>query len=116
MSDRALADFFPLHPLEFRILLVLLEGASHGYDIVKRIEAREGKRMTIYPANLYRRLRDMRSRGLLTDAEAPVGEDDGRRRYFEVTPLGSRVAREEAARLDELVTDARAGGLLGEGG
>lgn len=116
MSGPAPSDFLPLHPLDFRILLVLLEGASHGYEIVKRIEAREGERTTIYPANLYRRLRAMRSRGLLADAEAPAGEDDARRRYFEVTPLGSRVAREEAARLDELVADARAGGLLGQGG
>lgn len=116
MPDSTYTDFLPLHPLEFRILLVLREGASHGYEIVKRIEAREGERMTIYPANLYRRLRDMRARGVLADAEAPAGARDGRRRYFELTPLGVRVAREEALRLDELVVDARAGGLLAEEG
>jgi hypothetical protein len=31
----------PLHPLELRILLVLLDGPAHGYRIVKEIEGRE---------------------------------------------------------------------------
>ncbi|MEX0891267.1 MAG: PadR family transcriptional regulator [Gemmatimonadota bacterium] len=106
-------DFLPLHPLEFRILLVLLEGSSHGYQIVRAIEAGEPG-AAIYPANLYRRIRDLLARGLLREADAPRGEDpEGRRRYVAVTPMGRRVARAEAERLQALVRDARAADLLG---
>ena len=104
--------FLPLHPLEFRILLVLLGGASHGYRIVKEIEAREG-RERVWPANLYRRIRDLLASGLIEEAPAPRGEAaDGRRSYVRVTNLGRRVARAEARRLEALVADARARRLL----
>lgn len=49
----------PLHPLEFRILFVLLDGPARGYRIVKAIEAREAGHTRIYPANIYRRIRDL---------------------------------------------------------
>ena len=105
----------PLHPLEFRILLVLLEeGPSHGYPIVKAIEAREEGRMRIYPANLYRRIRELLARGWIREVEAPEGEPvDPRRSYVAVTEEGREVARAEAARLQELVRDARGVDLLG---
>lgn len=104
--------FLPLHPLEFRILLVLLDGASHGYRIVKEIEAREaGER--IWPANLYRRIRDLLAKGLVEEALPPRADSaDPRRSYVRVSALGRRVARAEARRLEELVADARARRLL----
>jgi DNA-binding PadR family transcriptional regulator len=101
----------PLHPLEFRILLALLEGAAHGYEIVRRIEMRE-RYGAIYPANLYRRIRELRERNLLEDVAAPAGEDERRRQYLAITPFGRLVARAEAARLEELVHEARASNLL----
>jgi DNA-binding PadR family transcriptional regulator len=104
-------EHLPLHPLEFRILLVLLEGASHGYRIVQEIEAREAGRATIYPANLYRRIRSLEAAGLVEEVAAPAGED-ARRRYLSVTRSGRAVARAEAERLRELVADARALDLL----
>lgn len=108
------AAFLPLHPLEFRILLVLLDGASHGYRIVKEIEAREGG-SRIWPANLYRRIRDLLAKGLIEETEPPRGADaDPRRTYVRVSALGRRVARVEARRLEELVADARARRLLAE--
>jgi DNA-binding PadR family transcriptional regulator len=109
-----LRSHLPLHPLEFRILLVLLEGPSHGYEIVKRIEERETRWMKIYPANLYRRMRDALARGLIREVEAPVdvAEADPRRRYVALTELGRAVARDEARRLEALVADARERRLL----
>ena len=107
-------DPTPLHPLEFRILLTLLEGPAHGYRIVKTIEAREAGRTTIYPANLYRRIRDLLQKGWIEETTAPPGEPDPdpRRTYVAITTAGREVAREEARRLDELVADARAHDLL----
>lgn len=104
----------PLHPLEFRILLVLLDGPAHGYRVVKEIESREGAWATIYPANLYRRIRRLLDDGLLAETRAPEGEEGSadRRTYFEPTPLGVEVARAEAARLRALVADAADRDLL----
>ena len=104
--------YLPLHPLEFRILLVLLAGPSHGYRIVQEIEAREVARGPIYPANLYRRIRSLLAAGLVTEADAPAGESEERRRYLAVTRRGQAVARAEAERLRDLVADARAADLL----
>ena len=109
-----MSDHLPLHPLEFRILLVLLEsGPSHGYPIVKAIEARAAGRMRIYPANLYRRIRELLSRGWIREVPPPEGEAvDPRRSYVEVTAVGRQVARAEAARLQELLRDARSVDLV----
>lgn len=102
-------SFLPLHPLELRILLVLMEGPAHGYRIVKAIEAREGDRLTLYPANLYRRIRDLLGKGLLQESDPPDDEEDvdRRRTYFRPTALGRAVADAERRRLEELVADAR---------
>ncbi len=102
-------DRLPLHPLELRILLAVLNGPSHGYRIVKEVEAVEGGRFSLYPANLYRRIRDLAGQGLLIEVDAPEGEDgsDQRRTYFGVTALGREVVRAEVVRLEELVRDAR---------
>ena len=104
-------SFLPLHPLEFRILLALLEGPSHGYDIVKAIESQE-EVGAVYPANLYRRIRDLTASGLVEDVEAPRGSQEARRRYLGVTALGRKVARAEARRMRDLLQDARTRKLL----
>ena len=105
--------FLPLHPLEYRILLILLGGPSHGYAVVQEIEDREANLGTIYPANLYRRIRDLLSRGLLEDADPPESElEDSRRRYFRLTEMGRAVVEAETGRLRNLLEEARDRGLL----
>lgn len=108
-SDRPPEDFLPLHPFELRILLVLAEGPAHGYPIIRVIEERDGSWKRVLPANLYRRLRDMRARGLVEEVDAPDGapDDERQRRTFALTELGRRVAVAEAQRLDALVADAK---------
>lgn len=102
----------PLHPLEFRILLVLLDGTSHGYRIVQEIEALEGGGR-VWPANLYRRIRDLLSKGFIEETPAPRGDgDDTRRTYLKLSTLGRRVAKAEARRLESLLSDSRARRLL----
>jgi DNA-binding PadR family transcriptional regulator len=113
-TSKPIERYLPLHPLEFRILLVLLDGPSHGYRIVKAIEERVGDQRRIYPANLYRRIRDLLERGLIEETVAPAGEEsEGRRTYVTVSRLGRQVARAEAERLESLVADARQRRLLG---
>ena len=104
----------PLHPLEFRILMALLGGPSYGTLIVEEIDARESHRMKLYPANLYRRIRDLLARDLLEEVPAPE-EADPRRTYLALTSVGRAVARAEARRLKDLVLEATRHELLPEG-
>lgn len=95
-------SFLPLHPLEARILLVLAEGEAHSYAIVKEIEARDAGWAKIFPANLYRRVRDLLGKGLIEEAETPADDGGRGKRPFRITPLGIAVARAEAERVQEL--------------
>lgn len=104
-------SFLPLHPLELGILVILLEGEAHAYRIVSELERREPA-VRIYPANLYRRLREMVSSGLLEEEPVPAEADGRRRRYFRVTVLGRSVARAEALRVQRVLEAARDVGLL----
>jgi DNA-binding PadR family transcriptional regulator len=103
-------SFLPLHPLEFEILLSLLDESRHGYEIVKAIEAEAGG--SVYPANLYRRIRDLLGSALLEEVDAPDARADVRRRYLRITALGKRVARAEAQRMRLLLRDTRTRKLL----
>lgn len=113
MSPRP-EELLPLHPLEFRILLALVEGPSYGTRIVEAVEARADGGGKIYPANLYRRIRSLRSDGLVEETDAPAGADP-RRSYLQLTDLGRRVAAAEARRLRDLVADAVSHDLLPDG-
>jgi DNA-binding PadR family transcriptional regulator len=103
-------ELIPLHPHEFRILMALVGGPSYGTEIVRTIEAAEHG-AKLYPANLFRRVRDLLDRRLLETCEPPDGADP-RRSYVRLTRMGRAVARAEAARLHGLVQEAAALDLL----
>lgn len=106
--------FLPLHPLELRILLALGSETRHGYALVKEVEgASQGK--AVFPANLYRRIRDLLRKGLVAETAAPPGASPERRKYFLVTALGRSVARAEVSRLEALLSDAKGSTLLAGG-
>lgn len=107
----------PLPRLAFQILLALARGESHGYAIAKEVERNTGGRTKPSTGSLYVSMDKLHSQALIEEAEArPVGaNDDARRRYFRLTPLGRRVARAETERMLRLVNLARERDLLGEG-
>ena len=113
-SAKEIQEYLPLNPLEFRILIALTQGPSYGTRIVEEIETHEAGRTKIYPANLFRRIRDLLSRELLEACSAPE-EADPRRTYVRLTRLGRAVARAEAERLRDLLADAVDHDLLPEG-
>jgi len=79
---------------------------QEGEEIAKdAIEAQERSGARLYPANLYRRIRDLLGRELIAESEAPK-DTDPRRTYVAITPLGRMVAEAEARRLQALVRDA----------
>lgn len=104
----------PLKPVTFHILLALADGPQHGYAVRTAVEERTDGRVRLWPATLYGTLRRLVEDGMI---EALEGEDDpdddARRRYYSLTPLGSKVLRLETERLEELVAAARGTRALG---
>src|SRR5688572_16477182 len=108
----AVEGHLPLKPLVFQILLALMEGERHGWALVRAVQQRE-EFARIMPGNFYRTLRSMLADALIRESSArPSQDDDERRRYFRLTPLGERVAAAEARRLEAVVVEARAKRLL----
>lgn len=104
--------FLPLTPVVFDILLSLADEDRHGYSIIREVTARTAT--PLRPGTLYRALGRLLDDALVEelDARPARGDDDERRRYYRMTPLGREVARAEARRLDEQVAHARARRLL----
>lgn len=94
----------PLQPMHFRVSLVLAAGPMHGYAIAKELERAHGS--PVLPGNLYRTLKQMRAKELIRETELDANNDDERRRYFELTPLGQEVAAAETRRMEDLVDAA----------
>ena len=107
------ADFLPLSPASFHILVALGDADRHGYSILREIAERTAGNIKLNPGTLYTNIKRLLADGLILELdERPDPEDDDeRRRYYRITPLGRRVVRAEAARLEELVTLARNAGL-----
>ena len=105
--------YLPLKPLVLQVLLALADGERHGWSLVREVQQR-GSFARIMPGNFYRTLRAMLADGMIAESAArpDPDEDDERRRYFKLTPLGERVASAEARRLEAIVVEARAKRLL----
>ena len=112
--DDAVESHLPLRPVEFNVLLSLGTGSRHGYGIMLDSEERSGSEVIPDVGTLYRALKRMVDQALIEKAAAPPDEEDSRRVYYALTPLGRRVASAEAMRLAGLVEAARSGGFLGK--
>ena len=104
----------PLTPAVFHILLALADLERHGYGIMQEVERQTDGAVRMGPGTLYGTIKRLLKANLLVESEArPDPEhDDERRRYYQLTELGQRVARAEAARLAGLVRQAQAKQLL----
>lgn len=103
-----------LKPVLFWILLVLSDGAVHGYGILKEIEARTAGDIRLEPGNLYRYLRRLLDADLIEEvtSESDPASADTRRRYYAVTAKGREAVRAEAHRMRRLVRAAEQGRLI----
>jgi DNA-binding PadR family transcriptional regulator len=103
-----------LTPAAFQVLVALAAGAAHGYAVMRFVERLTDDAVQLPAGTLYRTLARLVADGLVAEtAEAdPGAPHDARRRYYRLTPLGRRRAREEAESLDRLVAAAAAAGLL----
>jgi DNA-binding PadR family transcriptional regulator len=110
---REAQTFLPLQPATFHILLAIADEDRHGYAIIQDIAERTNGELRLSAGTLYRSIQRMLEQGLIVEPrERPSPEeDDERRRYYRITPLGTAVARAEARRLADLVKMARARGF-----
>lgn len=97
--------FLPLKPVDFVLLLALLDGEQHGYALAQAIAERTDGLVQLAPGNLYRVIRRLEDDGLIAESgRRPAPElDDERRRYYRITALGNHVAAAEARRLKALL-------------
>jgi DNA-binding PadR family transcriptional regulator len=107
-------DLLPLKPVEFLVLLVLMDGERHGYGIVRDIVERTDGRTRPLPGNLYAVLGRLMDSGLLAESSRrPAKEmDDERRRYYRITQLGRRALAADAERMKNLVGQVEAHELI----
>jgi DNA-binding PadR family transcriptional regulator len=99
-----------MKPVDFHILLVLIEGPRHGYGLMKDVERESNGEVRLEIGSLYRLLARLLDAGLIEETEG-----DERRRFYRISRNGRRVLKAEAGRLAGLVNLARARKVLAEG-
>lgn len=90
-----------LTEVTFYILLSLYT-PKHGYAIMQFIEDRTGGRLVLGAGTLYGALNALEKKGWI----APHGTNDGRKKEYQITPLGREAAGKELERLRELTHTA----------
>ena len=115
--DPASESFLPLPTAVFHILIALADRDRHGYSIMQDVAARTDRRVQLSAGTLYSSIRRMLDQGMIEElSKSPdPSNTDLRRRYYRLTRFGGRVAVAEVARLNALVRQARATGLVPEG-
>jgi DNA-binding PadR family transcriptional regulator len=114
LGDPAPESFLPLPRDTFHILVSLADRERHGYSVMLDVAERTNGRLRLSPSTLYASIKRLLAQGLIEelDERPDPKHDDERRRYYRLTRLGRRVAMAEARRLEQLLSDARASGLL----
>ena len=107
-------ELLPLTNLAFNILVALGNEDRHGYAIIKEIEERSRRTMTVRSGTLYTALQRLQDAGMVAESgERPLADnDDKRRRYYRITDLGREVVVLEAARLSTLLAAAHEKDLI----
>jgi DNA-binding PadR family transcriptional regulator len=113
-DEPAPESFLPLHKDTFHILVSLADRDRHGYSVMQDVAERTNGAVRLSPSSLYASIKRLLEQGLIEElAERPDPENhDERRRYYRLTKLGRAVALAEARRMERLLSDARATGLL----
>ena len=107
-------DFLPLPTAVFHILVALADRDRHGYSVMQDVAARTDGKVRLSAGTLYSAVARMLEQGLIEELrDSPDPEnDDERRRHYRVTRLGRDVALAEARRLQDMLSQARATGLI----
>jgi DNA-binding PadR family transcriptional regulator len=116
-SDRTGAPT-PLKPIDFLILLTLVDEERHGYGIRRDVAEVTEDRVLLDAGNLYRSIRRLLDDGLLArSGRRPARDaDDERRVYYRLTSRGRETIAAEARRMQGLLRLSKVRKLLAEGG
>ena len=105
--DPDVLRILPLKTAWFHILVSLGDGPQHGYAVRAEVEARTEGQVKLWPATLYGSIRQLEEEGLIQETDGGEGpDDDPRRRYYALTPLGRAALAAEAGRLRALADEA----------
>jgi hypothetical protein len=103
--DASPDSFLPLPTAVFHILIALADRDRHGYSIMQDVAARTDRTVQLSAGTLYSSIRRMLEHGLIEElSKSPDRSSTDER----------RVAAAEVARLNGLVRQARATGLVPE--
>ncbi|MBS4201840.1 helix-turn-helix transcriptional regulator [Bacillus sp. FJAT-49732] len=99
---KRIEDYLPLSQATYYILLSLRE-VRHGYAIMQDVEEISHGEVTMGPGTLYGALGKLEKQKIIVKAD--VDEED-RRKYYHLTPLGKDILQMEYKRLESLVKNA----------
>src|SRR4051812_10319828 len=116
VSKRDGDRFLPLSVPQFHILLALADADRHGYGIILEIAERTGGRVRLGTGTLYTAIAGLAADGLVARSPQRRADEDERRRYYRLTPLGRAALEADLARLDAQVRQARRKGLRAAAG
>jgi DNA-binding PadR family transcriptional regulator len=102
----------PLTPAVMHILLSLAGGERHGYAILKEVLQQTNDRVRLGPGTLYGTLQRLMEAGWVEETDGPGGDADERRRFYRLSRSGRAALKVEVDRLDALVREARARGIV----
>lgn len=85
-------------------ILLSLHTPLHGYGIMQNVQQLSAGRVNLAAGTLYGALGSMLEKGWI---RAMPGEENSRRKEYEITDAGRCVAQEELRRLEELAGNGR---------
>jgi DNA-binding PadR family transcriptional regulator len=100
------SEFVPLSTATLHILLSLAGEDRHGYGIMQEVARQSEGQYKLGPGTLYDNLQKLIERRLVQ----PIGgrgDEDPRRRYYRLSPLGKAVLSAEVERLEGVVREAK---------
>jgi DNA-binding PadR family transcriptional regulator len=114
MQERRVADYLPMSEAMFHVLVALADGDKHGYSIMKDVAERTNGGVQLSTGTLYGIVKRLLADGLIVEVRRRSTPDESarKRRAYTLTAFGREVAKAEAARLNKLVTAARAASLI----
>jgi len=84
--------------------LLALHAPLHGYGIMQETEKMSNGRLKLSAGTLYGALSTMLEKGWI---KALPGEEESRRKEYQITELGKAIVKGEMARLEELVENGK---------
>src|SRR4026209_2409327 len=114
MDDDSPESLLPLPTAVFHILIALADRDRHGYSLMQDVAARTEGKGQLSAGTLYSSIRRMLEQGVIEELrESPdPSSTDERRRHYPLHKFGQPVAAAEVQRLNAMLQQARATGLV----